>query len=171
MKFTYEELKAIEAYSERQIYPLSAELMRRVYAALPRHEVSEGHGRPTEDEVQHARSILQRQFYADVEDRASSIIEEVKGLRGERRREAIEEQIDQECDSAVTYYRDSFDIIHGCSSNEALGAIDEIDDVGGFGKDADVYTRLAYHIFRIALRAELESMDEDEEEESDADEG
>lgn len=185
MKFTYEELKLIERVAESRVYPytggelpprdppaplLEPELLQRIYAALPRHEVSDGHGRPTDGEVQHARSILQRQFYADVKDRASSIVAEVKGLRGEKRREAIEEQIDQECDNAVTYYRDTFDIIHGCSSNEAFGAIDEINDVGGFETNTDVYTLLAYHIFRIALRAELEGMDEDEEDEDEDEE-
>jgi hypothetical protein len=167
MKITYEELEKLRKFAEdlKTIeHPiLDPELVTRVIALLPDYDVNTSHGdrRPTDGEVDHARNTLQRLFYSDVKNAASSIREEIKDLRGSERSEAFDTQLYEACDNAVIYNKDCFDILHGCSWSQWCDAEEKMGELGYDMNSGTLINVLAYHVFEAALREELSDDEED----------
>jgi hypothetical protein len=103
--------------------------------------------RITDAEAEEAKRVLYRHYREWVADTANNLVEDY--IRGEIEDEAgLEERLDSDTDSAMTYTKDQWDVLY--SSEATSQAEEELQDMGG-GVENHI-AGLAYYTFRIDVR-------------------
>lgn len=107
----------------------------------------------TEEDLKRATDTIDRYYFEWTASTAQNLAERV--LNGEiDDAEALAERLHEDCDSAMTYYKDQ-SLVLFASGNVDAGA-DEMEGMGGGGENPQ--TTLAFLTFQIDVRERLDSL-------------
>lgn len=107
----------------------------------------------SDDDLKRATDVVERYYFEWTAGAAQNLAERV--LNGEiDDSESLQERLHEDCDSAMTYYKDQSLVLF--ASNSVDAGADEMQDMGGGGDNPQ--TVLAFLTFQIDVRERLDSL-------------